>query len=63
MVEKNEVKEIYNLLTKEELEELNYTGDWRLDKTRFTREYEKNLEIFSQPLDLEDIYNKEDGDF
>lgn len=44
----NEAKKEYDRLTLEELQELNYTGDWELDQNRFTREYKKNLEIFHE---------------
>lgn len=43
----NEAKKEYDRLTLEELKELNFTGDWELDRKRFTREYEKNLEVFN----------------
>lgn len=40
-------KEEYDRLTKKDLADLNYTGDWALDKGRFTREYERNLEALN----------------
>ena len=43
----NEAKKEYDRLTLEELQELNFTGEWEFDQKRFTREYEKNLEIFN----------------
>lgn len=42
-----EAKIEYEKLTTEELQELNFTGEWELDKKRFTREYKKNLEILN----------------
>lgn len=50
----NEAKKEYDKLTPEELKELNFTGDWELDRKRFTREYEKNLEVFN---DLDTDYD------
>lgn len=50
----NEAKKEYDRLTLEELKELNFTGDWELDRKRFTREYEKNLEVFN---DLDTDYD------
>lgn len=41
----NKAKKEYDRLTIEELQELNFTGEWELDQKRFTREYEKNLEV------------------
>lgn len=51
----NEAKKEYDRLTLEELQELNFTGEWELDQKRFTREYKKNLEIFNN-LDIDFDY-------
>lgn len=48
--------EQYNLLTREELRDLNYTGDWELDKKRFTKEFEKNFEVLN--MDLESLLDE-----
>lgn len=56
----DEAKQEYDLLTKAELKELNFTGEWDLDKRRFTKEYEKNLEIFSI-TNLEDLLDTEEN--
>lgn len=51
-----EVKKEYKLLTKQELQDLNYTGEWELDSHRFIKEYEKNQEILN-------ILNEKDEDY
>lgn len=56
-MKENEAKLEYDKLNREELKELNFTGDWELDKKRFTREYEKNQEIFN------DLTHNDDDDF
>lgn len=50
-----EAKKEYTLLTKEELKDLNYTGDWDLDQKRFIKEYEKNMEIFYTENNIESL--------
>lgn len=47
-------KEQYEQLTVEELEDLNFTGVWELDKRRFTKEFEKNLEALLVEISDED---------
>lgn len=51
----------HELLTKEELKDLNYTGNWELDRRRFIKEYEKNLEILSDNHNITEL--EYDGDF
>jgi len=42
----SQARKEYNILSKEDLKDLSYTGEWELDKRRFIKEYEKNIEIF-----------------
>ena len=41
-----EIKKEYLKLSPKELEELEYTGDWELDKKRFSSAWKKNQEVF-----------------
>lgn len=41
-----EIKKEYLKLTSKELEDLDYTGEWELDKKRFSSAWKKNQEIF-----------------
>ena len=41
-----EIKKEYLKLTSKELEDLDYTGDWELDKKRFSSAWKKNQDIF-----------------
>lgn len=41
-----EIKEEYLKLTPKELEDLEYTGDWELDKKRFSSAWKKNQDVF-----------------
>lgn len=47
-----EAQEQYNLLSVDELLELNFTGSWEYDKKRFLKEYSKNQEIFNADGDF-----------
>ena len=41
-----EIKKEYLKLTSKELEDLDYTGEWELDKKRFSSAWKKNQEVF-----------------
>lgn len=44
----------YSRLSKDDLIELQYTGDWELDRKRFTSEYSRNIEVLKEIRELGD---------
>lgn len=57
-----EIKEEYLKLTPKELEDLEYTGDWELDKKRFSSAWKKNQDVFdlSGWDNIEEEYDEEE---